>query len=716
MAHVVGAAGDGQQVFIAYPVGAPGVAHPVNAGECVGHKVVFQKLARVRAGDRAVILRRVRDLHHAHIARHGACRDCAACDGHGLRRAGADDAADVLSAGECAFRPVGAHRRIRQSDDAADIVAALARHITVAIAARDYAKLHAPRDAPGVISQRGHTALIRAALQHRLQLVFALILGVDVGGYVVLRVELVLYRDRARDTADVDVARHRAGVCRGAYLAQPHQLNVDSGCICEYVVVGCADGKYCVEHRVRQLVEFLVHGADIVRNRAARPGDSAVEHGDLSADGGDRGGQTAEVGRDDDVATSAADVGQVNAARAGVVAYVRQRAGVAAGVSAAAADGDVDVARRVDGIADVAGHFVQPRGHRAARALRVVCRLVDERAQLVELLLHLGEGAVFNVEVHVRLHLPDDAAHVLAPVYLALVRAACHEAAAAPRDAADVVADVLIADYRLVDAAADNAGGVPGNAARVGGGVHRVARGELCQIHGRVDGEILYRERLVPALGVDVGGVAARGDEPKVIPNDAARHFAAENRALGNAGLYAAVYGVLSGNRAGVHAAVDRACEAAGGDAPVVHARNAADSLRRAGDVQRAGYGQITHSAARAYHAEQPRAGVFAVKVEIAYRVPVAVECAVEVGDGGERRAVERYVAVQLHGLPLRPCVVHAVCRERDEIIRRGYVYRVVRVDGNGERHREDESEQRGHRAFCCFIHSSFPPRWRCLK
>ena len=69
--------------------------------------------------------------------------------------------------------------------------------------------------------------------------------------------------------------------------------------------------------------------------------------------------------------------------------------------------------------------------------------------------------------MEIGLHLTDDAAHILAAVDHAVVGAEIHKAVAAARAAADVVAEVWVADRATVDAGEQAAGGIAGDAAGV---------------------------------------------------------------------------------------------------------------------------------------------------------------------------------------------------------------------------------------------------------
>ena len=91
--HLIGNRRHIQKLFARNRLCLTGLAHGVQTRKRIRDKVVFRKIARVRAGNRAGKLRGVCDFHHA-----VAAGDRAGRAGNGLLRASADDAADVFGA------------------------------------------------------------------------------------------------------------------------------------------------------------------------------------------------------------------------------------------------------------------------------------------------------------------------------------------------------------------------------------------------------------------------------------------------------------------------------------------------------------------------------------------------------------------------------------------------------------------------------------------
>ena len=91
--HLIGNRRHIQKRFVRNRLCLTGLAHGVQTRKRIRDKVVFRKIARVRAGNRAGKLRGVCDFHHA-----VAAGDRAGRAGNGLLRARADDAADVFGA------------------------------------------------------------------------------------------------------------------------------------------------------------------------------------------------------------------------------------------------------------------------------------------------------------------------------------------------------------------------------------------------------------------------------------------------------------------------------------------------------------------------------------------------------------------------------------------------------------------------------------------
>ena len=95
-----------------------------------------------------------------------------------------------------------------------------------------------------------------------------------------------------------------------------------------------------------------------------------------------------------------------------------------------------------------------------------------------------------DLRAHIGLHLAGDAADVLSPADRALVAAREHLSAAAADHAADIVADVLVADSGIVRARRDRAGGIARDAAGVGGDIERVESGQTCKVKREIEAQV----------------------------------------------------------------------------------------------------------------------------------------------------------------------------------------------------------------------------------
>ena len=186
----------------------------------------------------------------------------------------------------------------------------------------------------------------------------------------------------------------------------------------------------------------------------------------------------------------------------------------------------------LNGIAG-AGHVVLQRfelvGKVAAGGAGVIAGAVDQRLQRAHLVGKLLQRVLCVFQRAARLHLADDAAALLAGVDSAVVDAALNVAGLAARDAADVVAHVLVAHGAAVHAGADDTAGLARNAADVGdvGGV--LGADQVVQRQrGKVDVVLLHRR-------VDAGGVRAVGNDAVIFTGDASDEVRTVDTARGRA-------------------------------------------------------------------------------------------------------------------------------------------------------------------------------------
>ena len=349
------------------------------------------------------------------------------------------------------------------------------------------------------------------------------------------------------------------------------------------------------------------------------------------------------------------------------------RAGIQRAVST---DGRVDPSRHLDVVhtihcvSDAAGKAVQPCGNAAGAALRVVRRLIHKFVQLLKLLLDLTSGALAQLHTDIRLELAGDTADILSSADAALIRAAQDLAAAASGNAADVVADVLVADGREIRAVHDRAGGIPGNTAGIRRNVRRIGLRQAREIHGKVQidaGDIHAR---IGAFNVHEGAIPAGADIAEIVARNAAGHVLAENRPACTGGADDRGGRVLTGYAADTSRAGDRAGEAAIGNKAPVLTGNAADAVRIDIRSHAALHVQIAEDTALLHHGKQSRRREAPADAEAADRVAAADKRAAEARNGLKVHALQRNIAVKNDTLVLRPCIERAGLRKIKKLLR----------------------------------------------
>ena len=158
-----------QQRFIRDRLRLSGSACAVKPGQRVGDEEIIRERTCAAAADRARILGIPGDGHKRHAAGDGA-----AAAGHAVRHTRAGDAADITSAGKRTLGPAVFNRRAANARDAADIIAALALHAAVGLAAVDQAEIHPAADRRRAVLLGCDCARGDAALQNGAQLLLAL--------------------------------------------------------------------------------------------------------------------------------------------------------------------------------------------------------------------------------------------------------------------------------------------------------------------------------------------------------------------------------------------------------------------------------------------------------------------------------------------------------------------------------------------------------------
>ena len=257
----------------------------------------------------------------------------------------------------------------------------------------------------------------------------------------------------------------------------------------------------------------------------------------------------------------------------------------------------------LNGIAG-AGHVVLQRfelvGKVAAGGAGVIAGAVDQRLQRAHLVGKLLQRVLCVFQRAARLHLADDAAALLAGVDSAVVDAALNVAGLAARDAADVVAHVLVAHGAAVHAGADDTAGLARNAADVGDVGDVLGADQVVQRQRRkVDVVLLHRR-------VDAGGVRAVGNDAVIFTGDAADEVRTVDTARGRAafddtGGQICARDAADNGRAGGHALKAAVVQRTGVAARnAAHGGAAAGGQRAAPDDEVADVGPLLHIAEEA--------------------------------------------------------------------------------------------------------------------
>ena len=267
-----------------------------------------------------------------------------------------------------------------------------------------------------------------------------------------------------------------------------------------------------------------------------------------------------------------------------------------------------------------------------------------------------------------RLYLPDDAADVLAPGDLAVVRASDDAPALPPDDAADIVADVRIAHRAAVCAVFYERAAQPSDAADVGN------VDDILLAAGSERGDIKAAVLLVgDILGVDVHHAAAVPERAAVLARDAADAVAAVERTGDCTAGYLRPLGVEPGNAADGALRLNVPVKAAVGYLSVIHTGDTADALPRPGRLQRTGDADISDLASGKHHAEQSLSRACGVEAHADDVMPLPVKGSGEQRNQREVQPREVNVVFKKNGLALRPCVRDAVCGKLHKLLGGGY-------------------------------------------
>ena len=286
-----------------------------------------------------------------------------------------------------------------------------------------------------------------------------------------------------------------------------------------------------------------------------------------------------------------------------------------------------------------------------------------------------------------RLQLAHDAAHVLPPADGAGVDAAIQPAGAAAGDAADVIADLVIAHGAAVGAALDGALGIACHTAdvRISRDVfHGVQLGQICIVGLGIVFQI---------VGVDAAAVGAAGQGPAVFAHhagggmfagNAAGEGTAHQLAAGFIDTYQTADAIITHDGAGGDAVQDPPGVAAGQQAQIILMPIGVDGAHDR---------QILNGGAVLNVAEQAPDVAAAGKGQAGDGVSVTLECAAEGGNRSEVNTVEVKIVLQDHSLSLRPGIQRAVPGQFCQIL--------GSFDGNGALSRQrggsGQGKQQGH-------------------
>ena len=286
-----------------------------------------------------------------------------------------------------------------------------------------------------------------------------------------------------------------------------------------------------------------------------------------------------------------------------------------------------------------------------------------------------------------RLQLAHDAAHVLPPADGAGVDAAIQPAGAATSNAADVIADLVIAHGAAVGAALDGALGIACHTAdvRISRDVfHGVQLGQICIVGLGIVFQI---------VGVDAAAVGTAGQGPAVFAHhagggmfagNAAGEGTAHQLAAGFIDTYQTADAVITHDGAGGDAVQDPSGVAAGQQAQIILMPIGVDGAHDR---------QILNGGAVLNVTEQTPDVAAAGEGQAGDGVSVALECAAEGGNRSEVNTVEVKIVLQDHSLSLRPGIQRAVPGQFGQILG-GF-------DGNGALSRQrggsGQGKEQGH-------------------
>ena len=618
-------------LLIGHRLGNGSVAHPVDAGQGIGDKVVVGEYARVSAGNSTHKLLILRNFHHG----------IAAGDGAGIAAdilldTAAHHAADIIVAGKGTLGKAVPNSAAGEPRNTAYIIAVFAGNSAVAPAVRNKAKLHPAADAAGIAALGRNGAHVFAAVHDGFQLIPPP-LGQAAAGAIVLRIHGGFQAHRAGNAAHVQVGLHDARVGAAGHPSVGNVAQIHGGNIRHRVLLRVLGGK---GKGLGNGLNLAGNGADIIGQSAQTVANTALQAAagiDHTMDGIAQAGQSVLV-----EFQIFRRLHQVIDSGAGTALVARQSLDAALDVAAA-------------GRAVVAGPAYQ---------IAQIFKLLTQSLQIV-----LGKEGL-----DMGLNLTHNAAHILPTHEGAAVLAVFNEAAVPAGNAAQIIADVRIADGAGIAGGGNGAAGIAGDTAGVAGGIGYMQVCLPAQIQIEVQIQLGNVNRRIHTFRVDGHGVAAADDFAVVIADNTAGSVAAGEAALGGAAVQGAV--IAAGDATGIAFAGNGAGEGAVFQAAVVFACDAAGIAALSPGLHGALHGQIPNPAGGLDNTEKARRGKVAGEVQIGDHMAVALKDAAEGGNGLEVHPSEGNIRLQNHPLIQRPGIQGAVFSQSHQILRNG--------DGNG--------------------------------
>ena len=134
--------------------------------------------------------------------------------------------------------------------------------------------------------------------------------------------------------------------------------------------------------------------------------------------------------------------------------------------------------------ADQPANGIQAGGDCRTFSVGVVGSAVDHLLQSIQFCFQLSNIINRQIKGNMRLHLTGNAANLFAPIHSAVVFAVGKMSAASANDTSHIVADMGVANYRIVLTSEDHAGRIPGNTAGVTGNIYRVQDRDYTELCG----------------------------------------------------------------------------------------------------------------------------------------------------------------------------------------------------------------------------------------